>query len=85
MKCSIIGCPGEYESRRVVHTARRGDRTIVIEEVPAEVCSVCGDTLFSAETVRSLESLLASPPLTSHLVPAFTYPLGGVPGESCVG
>jgi YgiT-type zinc finger domain-containing protein len=84
MRCSIVGCPGEYESRRVVYTARRGDRTMVIEEVPADVCSVCGDTLFSAETVRSIERLLASPPEGAHMVPAFTFPLATAPGEAAV-
>ena len=48
----IEGCPGEYEQREVVHTVRQGDRIIVIDHVPAEVCNVCGDVLFTPETVR---------------------------------
>src|SRR5579885_2428580 len=57
MKCSIEGCPGEYEQREVVHTVRQGERIIVIDHVPAEVCTICGDTLFTPETVRKLEIL----------------------------
>lgn len=43
MRCSIEGCPGEYEQREVVHTVRQGIRIIVIDHVPAEVCTTCGD------------------------------------------
>lgn len=82
MKCSITGCPGEYEPRRVTHTVRRGEKTLVIEDVPAEVCSVCGDTLFTAETVRSIEQLLSSPPEPVRTVPAFTFPLASTLGET---
>src|SRR5947209_18599621 len=43
MKCGINDCPGEYEQREVVHTVRQGNRIIVIDHVPAEVCTVCGE------------------------------------------
>ena len=45
MKCSIIGCPGEYEEREITHTVRHKGRVAVIDHVPAEVCSVCADVL----------------------------------------
>ena len=57
MKCSIDGCPGEYEQREIVHVERHGNDIMVIEHVPAEVCDVCGDVLFTPETVRQLERL----------------------------
>lgn len=81
MKCSITGCSGEYEHRRVVQTLCRRDRTIVVEDVPAEVCSICGDTLYSAETVRSIEQLLASSPEVVKTVPSFTFPMSIAPDE----
>jgi YgiT-type zinc finger domain-containing protein len=40
MKCSIRGCPGEYEERTIVHTVKHKGDVIVIDHVPAEVCSV---------------------------------------------
>lgn len=58
MKCNISGCPGEYEEREVLHTVQIARKIRVIEDVPALVCPVCGDTLFSEETVRSLEEML---------------------------
>jgi YgiT-type zinc finger domain-containing protein len=58
MKCSIKGCPGEYVVRRIVHTVRKDGRLLVFENVPAEVCDVCSDTLLSPETVRRIEALI---------------------------
>ena len=58
LKCIIEGCPGEYEERKIVHTVRYQGRLIVIDHLPAEVCSVCGDVLLKPETVRRIEMLL---------------------------
>jgi YgiT-type zinc finger domain-containing protein len=58
MKCSIEGCPGEYEERKIVHTVRYQGQVIVIDHVPAEVCTICGDVLLKPETVRGIETLL---------------------------
>ena len=40
MKCSIDGCPGEYEAKNIMHTVRRHGQVIVIDHVPADVCSL---------------------------------------------
>ena len=73
MKCSIEGCPGAYEKKPIVHTVRFRGQTVVIDRVPAEVCSVCGDVLLLPETVRQIETLLrsAAPPLRT--VPLYEY------------
>jgi len=45
------------EARLVVHTVRqRGE--VIVDHVPAEVCNVCGDVLFTPETVEQLERIL---------------------------
>jgi HTH-type transcriptional regulator/antitoxin MqsA len=58
MRCSIQGCPGEYEERSIVHTVRHRGEIVVIDGVPAEVCSFCGDVLLRPETIRRIERLL---------------------------
>jgi YgiT-type zinc finger domain-containing protein len=73
MKCSIVGCPGEYEARHIVHTIRRGDHILVINRVPAEVCAVCGDTLLKPETVRRIEMLVRTPAQPVGTVPLYEY------------
>lgn len=73
MKCSIKGCPGQYEERQIVHTVRHKGQVIVIDHVPAEVCSVCGDVLLKPETVRRIEKLLRTAPRPQGTVPLYEY------------
>ena len=73
MKCSIEGCPGEYEEREIVHTVRHEGQVVVIDHVPAEVCSVCGDVLLKPETVRRIETLLRKTPVPAGTVPLYKY------------
>lgn len=73
MKCSIEGCPGEYGEKQVVHTVRHKGKVIVIDHVPAEVCSVCGDVLLKPETARHIEELLKKSTRPSGTVPLYEY------------
>jgi len=73
MKCTIEGCPGEYEPRKIVHAVRYRGRLVVIDHVPAEVCSVCGDVLLAPDTIRRIEELLRSQKRPRGTVPLFEY------------
>ncbi len=73
MKCSIVGCPGEYEERQIVHTVRHHGQVIVIDHIPAEVCPVCGDVLLKPETVRRIEALLQAMAPPARTVPLYEY------------
>jgi YgiT-type zinc finger domain-containing protein len=73
MKCSIHGCPGTYEDKLIVHTVRRGTEVLVFENVPAEVCSVCSDTLLVPETVRHLETFMRHKRKPGRYAPVYEY------------
>lgn len=73
MKCSIVGCPGEYEERQIIHTVRYHGQVIVFDHVPAEVCSVCGDVLLRPETVRRIEALLQAAGQPARAVPLYEF------------
>lgn len=73
MKCSIQGCIGEYESKKIVHAVRFQGEVIVIDNVPAEVCSVCGDILFTPETQLHIEEILRERKSPSVRVPMYEY------------
>ena len=73
MKCSVAGCPGEYDERSITHTVRVRGQVIVIDHVPAKVCDVCGDTLLSLDTVRRLETLLQTDVPPVKTVPLYDY------------
>jgi YgiT-type zinc finger domain-containing protein len=73
MKCTVVGCPGEYEARYITHTVRHNGDVMVIDDVPAEVCTVCGDTLMKPVTVRHIEALLRSARSPVRMAPVYTY------------
>ncbi|MBI5563129.1 MAG: YgiT-type zinc finger protein [Deltaproteobacteria bacterium] len=73
MKCTIKGCPGEYEDKRIVHTVCPKGEVVVIDHVPAEVCSECGDVLLRPETVRHIEELLRVSRRPDKTVPLYEY------------
>ncbi len=73
MKCTIEGCRGEYEDRAITHTVRHHGRVVVVDHVPAEVCSICDDVLLSPETVRHIETLLRRETEPIRTVPLYEY------------
>lgn len=73
MRCSVEGCPGEYEEREIVHTVCHEGRVIVIDGVPAEVCQSCGDVLLRPEVVRRIEALLRSSDAPAAMAPLYEY------------
>jgi len=73
MKCIVQGCPGEMEQRWIVHTFMRGGKPIVVEDLPALVCPVCGYTVLD---LRVLDTLFALDPATEQPVsqaPVFRF------------
>lgn len=72
-KCNIHGCPGKYEETKITHTVPHHGDVIVIDHVPAEVCSICGDVLFKVETVRRLEKLIKESKKPARTVPLYEY------------
>ena len=73
MKCSIKGCSGEYEPRSIVHTVKRGEDVLVFENVPAEDCAVCLDTLLTPQTVRHLDEMMRHRPKPDKFAPLYEY------------
>lgn len=57
MRCIVQGCPGEMEARRIVHTFVRGHQPMVVEDLPALVCPVCGYTVLDLQILDTLFSL----------------------------
>lgn len=52
-------CPeGTYEKGTVTETLERGDTIVVVKEVPALVCDMCGNSLLAEEEVDRLQKIL---------------------------
>ena len=73
MRCSIERCSGVYERRKIVHTVRHNGQVVVVDRVPADVCSLCGDVLLEPDTVRRLEELLRSKDQPASTAPLYEF------------
>ena len=52
MKC--VFCGGEAELKTVTFSYEQGDKHLIVENVPAEVCERCGEKTYSSEVTDEL-------------------------------
>lgn len=54
------GCPGRLRPDAITRVFRRTGSLVevILENIPAEVCPVCGRAFFSKETAQSIDRLL---------------------------
>ncbi|MEO8167073.1 MAG: hypothetical protein ABI623_02430 [bacterium] len=58
MRCAFPGCPGEYEDKFITHKVDETGGVSYIDNVPAKVCMLCGDTILASETLTMIEKIL---------------------------
>jgi YgiT-type zinc finger domain-containing protein len=73
MNCNAKGCPGHYEEQRLSSTEEVDGHTVVISDVPAQVCDFCGEVLTSWDTMAQEESFLESNPKPIGTAPVFEF------------
>ena len=59
MTC-IVCKKGSTQPGKVTVTIDKGVTVVVVREVPAQVCSTCGEEYIDAETMREIEKLVTS-------------------------
>jgi YgiT-type zinc finger domain-containing protein len=52
MRC--VFCGGEVVKKKVTFTHEENDKYLIVERVPAEVCSKCGEKMYSPEVTDGL-------------------------------
>jgi HTH-type transcriptional regulator/antitoxin MqsA len=62
-----------YEDRLVTHTVHHEGEIVIIDRVPAEVCTICGDVLFKPKVVRKIGSILQQRIQPAQMVPLYEY------------
>lgn len=72
MKCQL--CEGQYQERLIARAYRRDGKVIVVDDVPAEVCNLCGDTLLKPETVQRIQEALARAEEAKEFAPVIHLP-----------
>jgi len=70
----VRSCPGEYEEKHITHVVKHHGAVIVLENVPADVCPVCGDVLLSLATVEAIEKMLKNPGAPIRTAPVYQLP-----------
>ena len=60
MKQCLQGCPGHTRSDIVTRVFQRTESLVevILENIPAEVCQMCGRAFFSKEVVRGIDRVL---------------------------
>ncbi len=71
--CSIRQCPGRCE-KRINHVVKYRGEVIVLENVPAEVCSECGEVLLPLSSVEAIEAMLKNPGKPIRTAPVYQVP-----------
>lgn len=51
-------CKGKTEIKNVDVDFRWGDKLFVVEKVPIEICTQCGERYYSAEVSKKLDELV---------------------------
>ncbi|MDP2950271.1 MAG: type II toxin-antitoxin system MqsA family antitoxin [Chloroflexota bacterium] len=72
MKCQL--CQGQYQERLVTRTYRRDGKIVVVDDVPAEVCNLCGDILLRPETVELIQDMLKMAEKATEFAPVVRLP-----------
>jgi YgiT-type zinc finger domain-containing protein len=67
-------CGGRFEERIITHQQSWGEQLYEFENVPALVCSQCGEVWLSGEVGQLIESILKQQPKPKryHQVPVFS-------------
>ena len=56
MTCFL--CKGDMENRQVTHTVDLGNCIVIVKNVPAKVCSQCGEVWYSGTVAKQLERIV---------------------------
>jgi YgiT-type zinc finger domain-containing protein len=51
-------CQGETQPGTVTHSFQRGTTTVIVKDIPAQVCSQCGEPSFGGEVAKLIEGLV---------------------------
>lgn len=69
-------CKGNTKIKNIDVDFRWGDKLFVVQDVPVEVCSQCGERYYSAEVSKKLDELVeksSKKPQKTIEVPVFNW------------
>jgi HTH-type transcriptional regulator / antitoxin MqsA len=69
MNCNVCGCE-EFRAERVSDTFRCEDRVYIVENIPADVCTRCGEPVFEATVAEQVRRLINGPHQPTRVINA---------------
>lgn len=69
-------CKGRVEQRSVQHVHQWGEKVFIFKNVPAEVCSQCGEIYFAPQELEKMDKVVQGSlePEGVTPVPVYTFP-----------
>lgn len=55
-RCAV--CGGEFRPTTITHEERRGAKLYLFENVPAQVCTACGEIWIEEATLQAIDRLI---------------------------
>jgi YgiT-type zinc finger domain-containing protein len=74
--CAV--CGGELRATTITHEERRGEHLYLFENVPAQVCTKCGEIWIDEKTLQVIDRLIEQGRPTCHVpTPLYDFSLAG--------
>jgi len=75
MKCNLRECPGHYQEKLIVEThITRDGRLVVVADIPALVCDVCGDSLIGPGVLDAIRKAIEKAGESAEFAPVVRLP-----------
>ena len=72
MTCEVCGA-AEREQRLIRYNLSQGDRLVVVDHVPADVCPNCGEVSLSPDVVERLQETIWRQEVPARLIETPVY------------
>lgn len=68
-------CKGREQRKVIRHVHQWGEKIFLFKNVPAEVCTQCGETYFGPEALEKMDKVVASLPEPEEVTQVRVYSL----------
>jgi YgiT-type zinc finger domain-containing protein len=67
-------CKGTVKKQAIRHVHQWGEKVFIFNNVPAKVCTQCGETYFGPEALEQMDKIVAAAPEPEEIaqVPVYT-------------
>ncbi len=78
-KARCAACGGELRATTMTHEERRGINLYLFQNVPAQVCTACGEVWIEEKTLQEIDRLIREgEPVRKVQTPVYDLAAGGI-------